>query len=279
MGSALAEALLTAGHRVTVWNRTPEKADPLVARGALRATSVREALEASPVTVSCVLDYPAQHALLHPVADALRGRTLVSLTNGSPAQARETEVWAHALGADYLDGGIMAVPHQIATPEAFLFHSGSQDAFDRHRPVLEALGTPKYLGAEVGLASLYDLALLSAMDMMFAGFFHAVAVATSDKDTTATGFTEHLVAWLTSMVGTLPEMAADIDADGPPAYEQTLDLVVAAARNMRDAAREAGVDPSHFDRTVAALEQRIAAGETAYTASAAVEHLRVPAQR
>ncbi|GHH47132.1 NAD(P)-dependent oxidoreductase [Streptomyces candidus] len=278
MGTALAEALLAAGHRVTVWNRTPGKAAPLVARGATRAATVREAIEASPLTISCVLDYEAQHALLSPAAGALHGRTLVSLTNGTPAQARAAETWAHALGASYLDGGIMAVPEQIATEEAFLFHSGAAGPFETHRSTLAALGTPKYLGQDVGLASLYDLALLSAMDMMFAGFFHAVAVATSDKDTTASSFTPLVVAWLQSMIGTLPAMAADIDSDGPAAYAQTLDLVVAAADNMGAAAREAGVDASHFDRTVAALKARMAAGETTYTAPGAVRQLRVAAQ-
>ena len=34
MGSALAEALLNAGHEVTVWNRTPAKAEPLTSKGA-----------------------------------------------------------------------------------------------------------------------------------------------------------------------------------------------------------------------------------------------------
>ncbi|MFI0981258.1 NAD(P)-dependent oxidoreductase [Streptomyces sp. NPDC021093] len=276
MGSALAEALLAAGHRVTVWNRTASKAAPLVAHGAVQAATVREAIEASPLTISCVLDYDTQHALLEPAAGALHGRTLVSLTNGTPAQAGATEAWAHALGASYLDGGIMAVPHQIATPEAFFFYSGAQDPFDAHRTTLAALGAPKYLGTDVGTASLYDLALLSGMDMMFAGFFHATAVATSHKGTTASGFTEHLVAWLTSMLGMMPLMAADIDSDGPPVYEQTLDLVVAAARNMGDVARGTGVRPDHFDRTVAELEARIAAGETAYSARAAVQHLRVP---
>ncbi len=38
MGSALAEALLNAGHKVTVWNRTPTKAKPLTTKGALSVT-------------------------------------------------------------------------------------------------------------------------------------------------------------------------------------------------------------------------------------------------
>ncbi|GAA3488912.1 NAD(P)-dependent oxidoreductase [Streptomyces cremeus] len=278
MGYALADALLTAGHRVTVWNRTPAKAAPLVARGAHLAGSVREALEAGPLTISCVLDYAAQRALLAPAAGALHGRTLVSLTNGTPAQARETEAWALALGATYLDGGIMAVPHQIATPEAFLFYSGAQDPFDQHRATLAVLGTPHHLGPDVSLASLYDLALLSAMDMMFAGFLHATAVATSHRGTTATDFAPHVVAWLTSMLGMVPVMAADIDSPAPPAYAQSMDLVVAAAQNMADAAREAGIRPDHFDRTVTELKHRIAAGETEYTAASALTHLRLPAR-
>ncbi|CAM5593840.1 6-phosphogluconate dehydrogenase [Streptomyces spiroverticillatus] len=278
MGYALADALLTAGHQVTVWNRTPAKADPLVARGATLAPSVREAIESSPLTISCVLDYDTQHALLTPAAGALHGRTLVSLTNGTPAQARETEAWALALGATYLDGGIMAVPHQIDTPEAFLFYSGAQDPFDQHHPTLSVLGTPHHLSTDVGVAALYDLALLSAMDMMFAGFFHATAVATSHKGTSATDFAPHLVAWLTSMLSMVPLMAADIDSPAAPAYAQSLDLVAAAAQNMADAAREAGVLPDHFDRSVTALRQRIASGETEYTAASAVSQLRVPAR-
>jgi NAD(P)-dependent dehydrogenase (short-subunit alcohol dehydrogenase family) len=277
MGYALADALLTAGHEVTVWNRTAAKATPLVERGAHLALSVHEALSASPLTISCLLDYDTQRALLEPAAGALHGRTLVSLTNGSPAQARDTESWALALGARYLDGGIMAVPHQIATPEAFLFYSGAEDPFSQHSATLSVLGTPHYLGTDVGVASLYDLALLSAMDMMFAGFFHATAVATSHKGTTASDFAPHLVAWLTSMLGVVPLMAADIDSSAPPVYNQTLDLVVAAARNMGEAAREAGVRADHFDRTVAELEQRIASGETEYTASSAVAHVRTKA--
>ena len=275
MGSALADALVTAGHPVTVWNRTPSKADALVARGAVLADSVQAAIEASPLTISCLLDYDTQRALLEPAAGALHGRTLVSLTNGSPAQARDTEAWAHALGASYLDGGIMAIPAMIAGPGAFILYSGAQDPFDAHRTTLEVLAEAKYLGTDVGTAALYDLALLSSMDMMFAGFFHAVAVATSHKETTATGFTELLTSWLTSMVHSLPAMAADIDSDGPPSYEQTLALVLAASRNMADAAREAGVRADWFDREVVEVEARIAAGHTMHSAPESVRLLRV----
>ena len=49
MGSALAEALLNAGHQVTVWNRTPAKAEPMSAKSAHVASSVSDAILASDV--------------------------------------------------------------------------------------------------------------------------------------------------------------------------------------------------------------------------------------
>jgi 3-hydroxyisobutyrate dehydrogenase-like beta-hydroxyacid dehydrogenase len=52
MGSALAEAFLKSGLSVTVWNRTQAKAEALVAKGAVAAASVREAVEASKLVVA-----------------------------------------------------------------------------------------------------------------------------------------------------------------------------------------------------------------------------------
>ncbi|MBC9716095.1 NAD(P)-dependent oxidoreductase [Streptomyces sp. TRM66268-LWL] len=274
MGKALAASLLSAGFRTTVWNRTAEKADELVAKGALRAATAEEALVASPLTIVCLIDYDTTRTLLAQAAGALRGRTLVQLSNGTPAQARELETWAREQGAAYLDGGIMAVPSTIATPEAFLLYSGDSEAFAAQKEILEVMGEAKYLGAEVGLASLYDLALLSGMDYMFAGFFHSVAVATSHKESTAAGFTELLVPWLTNMARLLPVLAADVDSDGEPAYAQGLDVVLAAARNMAQAARDAGVRADHFERSAEDLESQLAAGGRDFTASGAVERLR-----
>ena len=64
MGSALARALLAAGHRVTVWNRSPGKAEALVGLGAEEATSFSEAVAASPVVLICIDSYASTRALL-----------------------------------------------------------------------------------------------------------------------------------------------------------------------------------------------------------------------
>ncbi|MFG3254760.1 NAD(P)-dependent oxidoreductase [Streptomyces sp. NPDC048172] len=283
MGRALADALITAGHPTTVWNRTAAKADDLVVRGARRAATVEEAVLASPLTLVCLLDHDVSDATLRPAAGALRGRTLINLTNGTPAQAREAERWATDQGAAYLDGGIMAIPATVATPQSFVLYSGQKQHFDAHRETLEALGTAKYLGTDAGIAALYDLALLSAMSVMFDGFFHAVAMATSHKEGSAAGFTELLVPWLTNTAQVMPAFAADVDADtdadAEPALTQGLDVVLASARNMAQASRDAGVRADYFDHSVAALEKQLAEGESVYSGPGVVRRLRVSGVR
>src|SRR5687768_7732016 len=104
MGTALAEALLKQGHPLTVWNRTPRKADGLVDQGAVRAATVTEAVSASSTTIICLKDYPTMYAILEPARDGLRGRTLVNLNSGTPREAGEALDWATGRGAAYLDG-------------------------------------------------------------------------------------------------------------------------------------------------------------------------------
>nr|BFE85264.1 NAD(P)-dependent oxidoreductase [Planobispora longispora] len=243
MGRALAGALLDRGHPTTVWNRTAGRAGELAARGATVAATAAEAVAASPVTVICVLDYEAVRETLDPVAGTLTGRTLVNLTNGTPEQARTTAGWAAGHGVDYVDGGIMAVPPMIGQDGALILYSGSQEAFTAHERTLGALGTATYLGEDAGRASLYDLALLSAMYGMFGGFFHAVAMTGSEK-VPAAEFTPLVVAWLNAMIAGLPAMAAALDSGDHSADDSNVEMQAASYVNLLDASRAQGSAPS-----------------------------------
>ncbi|WP_409492211.1 NAD(P)-dependent oxidoreductase [Amycolatopsis sp. cmx-11-12] len=244
MGKALAAAFLAAGHPTTVWNRSAGKADSLVADGATRAATITEAVTASPLVVVCLLDYPVLHEILDPVGDALAGRALVNLTNGTPDQARETATWATERGADYLDGGIMAVPPMIGQPEAFVLYSGSRPVFDQYEQALNRLGIAKYVGAAAGLASLYDLALLSAMYGQFAGASHALALVGTEKADLADFASSLLGPWLTAATVALPLLVqqngtstqAAAESDSPP------DMQTVAIANIVTASNAQNVD-------------------------------------
>ncbi|NEE10160.1 NAD(P)-dependent oxidoreductase, partial [Streptomyces sp. SID7499] len=179
MGLALAEAFLKNGHPTTVWNRTPEKARDLVARGARLAASAAEAVAAGPLTVVCLKDYATLYEVLDPTGGGPAGRTLVNLNSGTPKEARAAASWAAERGVAYLDGAVMVPPPLVGDPGSVFLHSGPREIFEAHRATLESLGDPHYLGSDPGLAVLHNAALLGLMYATMNGFLHATALVGS----------------------------------------------------------------------------------------------------
>ncbi|WP_239632010.1 NAD(P)-binding domain-containing protein [Paenibacillus sp. H1-7] len=273
MGSTLAGAFLDSGHPTTVWNRTPGKADALVARGAALAATVDEAVKASSLVVICVLDYSVVQEILQPASSGLAGRVLVNLTNGTPVRARELAEWAGRHGADYLDGGIMAVPSLIARPEAVLLYSGTEDAFNRHHSTLSRLGKAVYLGSDPGLAPLHDLALLSGMYGMFGGFLHAAALVGSEG-VKATEFTSTLlIPWLQAMMTTLPEMARQIDTGDYTSKEASLEMQ-ASNDTIGEVSRAQGISTELFAPLYDLMKRRVAEGHGSDDFPSVIELIR-----
>ncbi|GEC07871.1 6-phosphogluconate dehydrogenase [Streptomyces spinoverrucosus] len=231
MGRALAGAFLDAGLRTTVWNRTPGRDAELVARGATAAGTAEEAVAASDFVVVCVVNYDASDAILRQpaVADALKDRTLVNLTADTPARARDTADWAAAHGIRYLDGAIMTPTTTIGTPEAVFLHSGPEDVYRAHQPVLDTLGgTHTHLGEDVGRAAAYDIALLDIFWTAMAGYAHALAAARAEG---ITG--RELAPFAQGIAAILPplfeEFAGDADAGN---YSGDLNPITSAASSM-----------------------------------------------
>ncbi|MEU7635492.1 NAD(P)-dependent oxidoreductase [Streptomyces sp. NPDC039016] len=281
MGTALATALLAAGSPVTVWNRTTHKADGLVEKGARRAESPAGAIAAGEVVIVCILDYADVAPLL--AADgagaALKGRVVVNVTNGSPAEARALADRVSDLGADYLDGGIMAVPDIIGTPSAFVLYSGAKDAFEASRGVLDTFARSVYLGTDPGLAPLNDLALLGGMYGMFGGFLHAAALLRSaDGDVTA--FTRDLlVPWLRAMAeNQLPEMAAQVDSGDYGATGSNLAMQVSHDA-IGDVSRAQGVGTELFGPLWELMKRRVADGHGQESFAGVVELLHARERR
>ncbi|WP_421928172.1 NAD(P)-dependent oxidoreductase [Neoaquamicrobium sediminum] len=260
MGTALARALLGADRKITVWNRSAEKAAPFAGRGAGIAGSAAEAIGAAPLVIICLLDYAAVRDVLSGAAEQLAGRTIVNLTNGTPQEAREVAAWIEDQGASYIDGGIMAVPPMIGSRDAFILYSGTAEAFHDYRQTLEILGAAQFLGPDAGLAPLYDLALLSAMYGLFGGFLHATALVGSEK-VEAGRFTEMLVPWLNAMTGVLPETARQIDARNYAAADgSNLAMQAVAIENIIATSHAQGVDSGLIVPMRALMAHRIACG-------------------
>lgn len=181
MGSALARALLENGRAVTLWNRSPEKAAPLVEKAAALAPGVAAAIAASPLILMCVTNYAAANRILDEAAEALPGKLLVQFTTGSPQDARAGETWAHEHGVEYLDCAITGSPSSIGTPNAHILVAGRESIFQKAESILRILARNlDYKGESIGLASAWDMVLLMRYYGMFLSLFHSVQICQAE---------------------------------------------------------------------------------------------------
>lgn len=183
MGAALAGAFISNGFQVTIWNRNPAKAEPLVQKGAALAASIAAAIEASPVTVICVSDYKTTNSLMGDpeVEQTILGRTIVQLSTGTPREAREFDKWSRAHGAYCLNGDILAWPKQIGTSEATISISGDQQRFTQHKATLAALaGNINFLGSDPGASAALFSAVLAYLAGSWIGFCHGALICENE---------------------------------------------------------------------------------------------------
>ncbi|RWM78159.1 MAG: NAD(P)-dependent oxidoreductase [Mesorhizobium sp.] len=247
MGSSIARTLLDRGYPTWVWNRTAAKCDPLAALGANVAPSVEDGIRAADVVIINVLDYAASDALLKRdgIASALAGKAVVQLTSGSPRLAREEARWVEAHGAGYLDGAIMATPDFIGKPETALLYSGSRDVYEKHKPLLFALGGgTSYVGELPGQASALDTALLTQMWGGLFGALQGMAVAEAEGLDLAT-FRSHLSRFKPVVDAALFDLVDRTNARrfaGDDATLASLGAHYSAFQHLLEACEERGLD-------------------------------------
>lgn len=160
---------------------------------------IAEAAQASAVTVVVLLGHASVHEHLHPVAAELRQ------------------------GITYLDGAVLAIPSMIGSPGARLFYSGDEGAFANARPLVETLGAAEFVGQDAGVASLKDMALLSAMDLMFRGFVRAAAMLRT-VGVPAAATADEVQAWLSVMLPEMSGLAKIIDGGSYDTGGQSVDF-------------------------------------------------------
>ena len=181
MGSALARALLENRRAVTVWNRSSEKAAPLVDMGAVLAPSPSAAITDSPIIMVCVTNYTAANHIFDEVLTNLPGKLLVQFTTGSPQDARASETWAHEHEVEYLDCAITGSPSSIGTPSAHILVAGQEAAFQKAEAILRILANNlDYKGEQIGLSSAWEMVFIMHYYGMFLSLFHSVQICQAE---------------------------------------------------------------------------------------------------
>ncbi|TMR23958.1 NAD(P)-dependent oxidoreductase [Nonomuraea turkmeniaca] len=258
MGHAMAGTYLDKGYEVTLWNRTPAKADGLVARGAHRADTVEAALKANDLVVLSLTDYAAVYAILEQAPAALAGRTIANLTSDTPTQAREAAEWTAARGAVQITGGVQVPPPAIGTPEAVTYYSGPKEAIETHRAALEVLTGIDYLGEDPGLAALFYQIGIDMFWTGLVGYLHGQAVAQANG-ISAQQFLPHAVKTMDFRYF-LEFYAPRIDAGNHEGDVDTLAMGAASLEHVMHTARASGVDSSLPAAVLDLFRRGIAAG-------------------
>jgi len=151
MGSAMAANLARAGFALTVWNRTPGRAEPLLALGAVEADSPRDLARDSEVVVTCLTDSPQVGEVVFG-PDGLAegfgaGSLLVDCSTISPASARDFGTRLAARGVAMLDAPVSGGPEGAVAGTLTIMVGGEPAELERARDVLSAMGrTITHLG-------------------------------------------------------------------------------------------------------------------------------------
>lgn len=176
MGAALAGALLENGYRVTVWNRSPAKAEPLVAAGAELAPSARDAIAASSATIVCIRTHSDTRALLEADPEVLSDATIIELSTGDAPEAESLVSWIREQGGECLVGMISSYPSGIGKEETAIVTVGAQPVWERCEAMMKTLGGKStYIGERISsLAVIYSALFLPRQGFMFGMLYGAL---------------------------------------------------------------------------------------------------------
>jgi len=154
MGAAMCGHLLDRGHRVTVFTRTPARAEGLLARGAVWADSPRAAAAGADVVFTMVgFPHDVREVVLGPdgtLAGAAAGAVLVDMTTSEPSLAREIEAAARARGVGSLDAPVSGGDVGAREARLSIMVGGDPAAFARVRPQFDCLGKTVVLQGPAG---------------------------------------------------------------------------------------------------------------------------------
>jgi len=143
MGQPIARRLLEAGHPLTVWNRTAEKAKDLRAGGAAWAPSARAVAETSDIVITMVTDSMASEVVICGTGGVLEGARpgliLIDMSSIAPEMSRAIAGRARARGVPMLDAPVTGAPRVAAEGKLGVMVGGPRETFEACRPVFETL--------------------------------------------------------------------------------------------------------------------------------------------
>lgn len=214
MGTAMATRLAGEGYAVMVWNRSRDATAKAVHAGASAAGSLGDLISGSDILISSLTDHAALRSVLEgdggPASADLSGRLWIEMSTLLPDQQRNIAAVVEKAGALYLECPVGGTVGPALKGALLGMAGGSEEAWQRGRPVLEALCKRVERLGPVGAGSAMKLAVNLPLAAYWAVMGEALALLDGS--------------------GVTPEMAADVMSDssaGPAVLKNRLDVVKA----------------------------------------------------
>jgi 3-hydroxyisobutyrate dehydrogenase len=182
MGSRMAAALLRAGHSVTVWNRTPARAQPLVEQGASLANSPRAAASDAEIVLAMVRDDEASRQVwLSPSDGALtamsKGAIGIESSTLSASWVRELAAAFAARAVPFLDAPVVGTRAQADTASLIHLIGGDPDTMARAKPILSAIGGVAHHAGSAGSGAALKLVVNALLGIQVAALGELLGAA------------------------------------------------------------------------------------------------------
>lgn len=233
MGSGMAARLIAAGFEVTVYNRTAEKAEQLVEKGAVLADSPREAVAGAQAIFSMVSDNWASHevwlgdnGVLQ--GDPLPGALVIECSTLSHNWVLELAEHVGDRGLRYIDAPVTGLPDAAAAGDLVLFVGAKMDDLDEARRFLIPLCKEIMHFGRIGTGTAYKLIvnLMGAVQIAAA----AEGLAMAEK---AGLDAELVVSAICSGQAASPQVVRNVKRMAASQHES--DLIFSGSMRLKDA--------------------------------------------
>lgn len=180
MGSRMAERILNGGYPVTVYNKTKEKTESFVRRGAQAAETPRDLATRSDLILCSVSDDAAVRAVMlgrdGVLTGARDGAIIVNLSTVSPTTSRELAQAGGERGASMIDAPVSGSTPQAEQGSLAIFVGGEQDSYQHVKPVLELLGKQIFYMGPSGAGSIMKLVVNTLLGVGLQAIAEAIAL-------------------------------------------------------------------------------------------------------
>jgi len=179
MGLPMAGRLLDAGHDLVVWNRSPAKAETLVARGARLADTPTEAARLAEAVFTMLSTPEALEEVVFGAAGLAEGmgegHTLIEMSTVGPDVIRDLSERVPD-GVDVIDAPVLGSTPQATEGTLKIFVGAEPELAEAWMPVLEAFGRPIHLGPP-GSGAAMKLVTNSILGALMSGLAEALTLA------------------------------------------------------------------------------------------------------